>query len=374
MNSAAWPADDLEIAPPAAPDFGSRLLTALGATVDGIVVRTARFVVDRALMPGPGEVQALRNAARFYEQGFADDPRRFFAFLDGPQAVPQVTVGLPRRLGRDGERVALTFPTAYQPANPAHLAEHEALHENRLVHAELWRHRGGRARATVVAMHGFGMGYPPLDALALMAPSLFAAGLDVALLTLPLHGARAPRGGRFSGQLFANANVVRTNEAIAQAVHDLAALIAWLRAHGADRVGALGLSLGGYLAALSAALLPDLDFAIPLVAPVCFGDLAHRFMASSIRYRARPEAVIGRDEMRAAYRVHSPLAHPPRVPRERLLIVAGRGDRVVPPEHTHWLADHWGHPRTTWFSGSHIAPFGRPGMGTEIRRFIHDVL
>jgi hypothetical protein len=97
-------------------------------------------------------------------------------------------------------------------------------------------------------------------------------------------------------------------------------------------------------------------------------------MASSGHFRARPEAVLDRDELRAAYRVHSPLAHPVRVPRERLLIVAGRGDRVVPAEHTQWLAEHWGQPQTTWFSGSHMAPFGRPGMRADIRRFLHDVL
>jgi dipeptidyl aminopeptidase/acylaminoacyl peptidase len=207
-----------------------------------------------------------------------------------------------------------------------------------------------------------------------MAPAFFASGLDVALLTLPLHGKRGPRTSRFSGQLFASPDVARLNEAMGQAAHDVLAFVAWLRSRGTPPVGVMGLSLGGYVAALLAGLVSDLAFVVPVVAPVCFGDLAHRFMAASGRYRGRAADVPDRDELRAAYRVHSPLAHAPRVPRERLLIVAGRGDRVVPAEHTHWLASHWSHPRLTWFSGSHMAPFGRPGMRADIRRFIHDVL
>jgi hypothetical protein len=76
----------------------------------------------------------------------------------------------------------------------------------------------------------------------------------------------------------------------------------------------MGLSLGGYVAALAATLMDDLAFAIPIVAPACFGDLAHRFMAASRLYRGRERKALSRDEFRAAYRVHSPLA-PPRASR-----------------------------------------------------------
>jgi hypothetical protein len=60
------------------------------------------------------------------------------------------------------------------------------------------------------------MGWPRLDAAALMAPALFAAGLDIVLFTLPLHGRRTPRDSRFSGQLFANPDVTEINEAMGQ--------------------------------------------------------------------------------------------------------------------------------------------------------------
>jgi pimeloyl-ACP methyl ester carboxylesterase len=361
----------LEVGPPAAPDLGGRLLTAVAATIDGLAVRAARLLVDRALMPTPGEVQALRASARFYVGApFGDDPRRFFEFLDRTCPVPDVTIVPRRPLAGNAERLAVTFPSAYRPANPAYAAEHDAFPENRVAHAELWRHRDKRPRATVIGLHGFGMGHPAVDAVVLMAPALFAAGLDVALLTLPLHGARAPRSTRFSGQLFANPNVPRINESIAQAVHDVAALCAWLRAGDGGPVGIIGLSLGGYVAALAAALMDDLAFAIPIVAPACFGDLAHRFMAASTLYRDSEGAALSREEFRAVYRVHSPLAHGPRLPGERVLIVAARGDRVVPAEHAIWLWAHWGGPQLAWFTGSHLVPFGRAHVQREILRFL----
>ena len=48
------------------------------------------------------------------------------------------------------------------------------------------------------------------------------------------------------------------------------------------------------------------------------------------------------------------------------MIVAGRGDRIVPPEHPHALWLHWGCPRIHWYSGSHLAPFGRGRIVAEI--------
>jgi esterase/lipase len=135
-------------------------------------------------------------------------------------------------------------------------------------------------------------------------------------------------------------------------------------------VGVVGLSLGGYLAALAASLLGDLAFVVPVIAPVCFGDLAYRFMATSRLYRGAGAAVMGRDEFRAMYRIHSPLAHGPRLARERLLILAACGDRVVPAEHAQWLWSHWNEPQLTWLTGSHLVPFGRGHMLAEIVRFV----
>jgi alpha/beta hydrolase family protein len=333
--------------------WGDWLLTSLGSTLDGTMLQAMRVVVDAVMMPRPEDLPALRASAEPFLSGpLWEEPRRFFAFVDAPLA-PLLVTGRRRRALSGGTVVTREFTTAYQPFEASAKAG-DAQHDQLLV--EHWTH-AHRPSATVVALHGFSMGYPRMDAFALFAAQCFRAGFDVALVTLPFHGPRTPADARFSGERFAVPHVARLNEAVRQAIYEIHMLVGWLRAQTAAPVGLLGLSLGGYLAALMAGLTADLDFVIPMVPPVCMGDLAWRFTAQS-RHRA-DTAALSRDEMRAAYRVHSPLTYPRQVERERILVIAGRGDRIVPPEHPHTLWRHWDEPAIHWFSGSHLAPFRR---------------
>lgn len=215
-------------------------------------------------------------------------------------------------------------------------------------------HRPGPPRATVIALHGFTMGRPWIDAHALMASRWFDLGLDVALLTLPYHGPRCPPHASYSGELFATWDVGQLNEAVRQAVQDIHLVKTWLARETGAPVGLLGLSLGGYLAALMAGLCDDLAFVVPLVPPICLGALPIRLIAAQGPDGAAPFSL---DEMRKAYRVHMPTTYPLAVAPERVLIIGARGDCVVPPEHAHALWQHWGRPAVHWFSGSHSALF-----------------
>ena len=358
-----------------APTRSIHWLTRFAAGIDSLALAAAGTLIDWTVMPRPLELDRLRGSADFYlRPEFQTRPRRFFSFLDEGLEVPEVSLSPKRsRAPRGCEQHLLVFKSAYEPAHPDHREAHAAQIENHMVRAELWQHPDGRAQGTLIALHGFGMGNPTFDARALMVSNLFALGLDVALFTLPFHGQRKPQDARFSGQLFASPSITDLNEAIGQAVHDLALLVRWLRSRSERPIGLLGLSLGGYVAALMASLMDELDFVVPMAAPVCFGDLAFRFMSSSRHYRRQPEALPDADELRDAYRIHSPLTHPPMVPRERLMIVAGRGDRVVPSEHATRLWHHWQQPRIHWFRGSHIAPFGRRRLLKAIGQFLREI-
>lgn len=346
-DSAALPAAVLP-----AEGWADRLWTGAAWALDSAVTEATRRVIDAAVAPRAAELPALRAAAAPYmAPPLRDEPQRFFAFLAAPaEAVEPRTVSHRARAG--GAIVGRRFATAYTPwaeeATPAGD-----------VHVEHWTHERRTPRATVLAVHGFAMGTPRLDAWALCAADWFARGLDVALLTLPYHGARTPAGARFSGQRFADPNPARLHEAVRRAVYEMHVVRAWLAATSGAPVGLLGLSLGGYLAALTAGLVDDLAFVVPMVPPACFGDLAWHFLGAG---RARRAAGYGHAELRAMFRLHSPLTHPLRSERRRALIVAGRGDRIVPPEHPHALWEHWGRPAIHWFSGSHLAPFGRAGI------------
>jgi pimeloyl-ACP methyl ester carboxylesterase len=334
--------------------LGDRVFTWLGSVLDATVLQAMRLVVDAALMPEPEDLPTLRaSIAGFTDGALWKEPRRYFSFVDEP-ITPRQVAGKHRRTIRGGTIVSREMVTDYQP----HLRDAPASASDRIL-IEHWMHGPGRPSATVVALHGFSMGYPRIDAFALFAAPLFQRGYDVALVTLPFHGARTPADARFSGERFAIPHVGRLNEAMRQAVYEIALVVHWMRECVDAPVGLLGLSLGGYLSALMAGLTADLAFVIPIVPPVCIGDLAWRFFSTSRRYRGDAVPAFTREELRAAYRVHSPLTYPRRVHKNRIMILAGRGDQIVPPDHPHTLWRHWGEPRISWYSGSHLAPFRR---------------
>jgi len=365
LETAVLPLDPLLPArlPPEA--WRDRLFTGIGTTLDGTVMRAMQLVVERALIPDPAHVDALRESAQpMLADDLQQDPRRFFEFLDDPPHTVRLTRRRRRRIA-GGSVQDCRVESDYEPLL---LGANEATPTP--IHVELWHHEGERPRGTVVALHGFTMGRPRVDAVMLMANQWYERGLDVALFTLPYHGARTPADARFSGEHFAAPDVARLSEAVREAVYEIRRVIYWRREETGAPVGLIGLSLGGYLASLMAGLCDDLDFVVPIVPPACIGDLAWGFFKSTQHYAEGGESTLSHDELRRAFRVHSPLAHPLRAPREGVMIVAGRGDRVVPPEHPAALHQHWGGPAIHWFSGSHLAPFGRAGVVRAIARHL----
>lgn len=337
--------------------WSARAFTWLGAAIDRGVRQAMQVVVDRTLLPDEGRLGAIRrSAAPFLDGAGAADPARFLEEIDLGGAEPRSSESYAGPLD-DGIRIERRI---HRDAADPMLVEH-------------WLHGPGRSRATVVLVHGFAMGNPRIDAIALQARDWFGAGLDVALLTLPGHGARSPTGARFSGETFATGDIAATNAMVRRSLEEILLLARMVRSETGAPVGILGQSLGGYLAALAAALDPDLAFVIPVVPPVCLGDLAWRFLQASRSRRSDAAPAFTEGELRGCFRAHSPLVHAPRVPRERLMVIGARGDRIVPPEHPQALWRHWGEPTVHWFSGSHLAPFGRRGVARDVLRHLRAV-
>ncbi|HZR82367.1 MAG TPA: alpha/beta hydrolase family protein [Candidatus Binatia bacterium] len=344
-------ADGLPAFPP--DRLSGRPLQWLGTAIDAALVRAMRIVVERLVMTDATQADLLRRSAEPFLAGeLRDDPSRFLAF-DRLPALPDSSPSVVRRRLAGGTAFARRLVLSDLPEDPI-LLDH-------------WVHDRGRPPATVLAIHGFTMGWPRFDSFALLAAEWFRLGLDVALITLPFHGARTPADARFSGDRFARPDVAGLNAAAARALHEILVAVRWLRRETGAPVGLLGLSLGGYLAATAASLDSELAFVVPIVPPACFGDLAWRFFPATRSSREAALTALTYEELRIAYRVHSPLTYQPRIARERLMIVAGRGDRIVPPEHPFALWRHWGEPAIHWFQGSHLAPFGRPGITAAVR-------
>jgi len=318
---------------------------------------------SRGRAPRDARRRLLDLGARY--RGGAD---RFFP--EPPPAEVTETPPGPRGARRIGgaRAIDLSFPSTYPTHLPEYRDEHARYAENLTAHAR-WYH-GGDRRPVVFCLHGWGGGAYWLEERAFVVPYLLRIGLDVMLFQLPFHGQRAPRQAPRSGALFPSAHVVRTNEAFGQAVWDLRALSAWLRVQGAPAVGVMGMSLGGYTTALWASVDPSLAFAVPMIPAVSMSALMWRHGKGSPQRRRAERMGIDQPLLDGVFEVHSPLARPVQLPRERLLVVAGRGDRITPPDQAEALWRHWGEPEIHWFAGGHLAQVGRGDAFRRVRALV----
>lgn len=358
--------------------FADRLQVELSAASD-VVLRTAgACLVGATAMPFGYRPAKLREAVAdrdFYgPMAESGDPTRFFQPPPKGVRVRTRRALLPRFRPSDGVCNDLSFESPYVPANAREREAYLRHRKNRIAHARHWRHSDG-PRPTIVAIHGFSADLYLINEWFFALPWLYRMGFDVCLFTLPFHGPRQTRYSVFSGHGFFAGGINRINEAFGQAVHDFRILLDHLeRALGVRDVGVMGVSLGGFTSALLAATEPRLRFAIPNVPVASVPDLVEEWepLGALVRAGLRAYGLSLRDA-RHMLAVSCPLSYRPVIERERLLVIGGVGDRLVPPKHSRLLWDHWGRCRIHWFPGSHLVHLDRGEYLRQIARFLRDI-
>jgi pimeloyl-ACP methyl ester carboxylesterase len=328
---------------------------------------------DYGLRTGLASLLTATSARAVLVDGWRDERRRLEWYAeyadtaDTTEVFPrpdrvEVKVREGRSPGIDAGRVELlSFDSGYVALNPRMRREYARHVNNQTARAQHWRHDDG-PRPTLCVIHGFGASPAWLNTAFFSLKEFYAAGWDIVLFTLPFHGSRRSEHMPFNGlELFAYGMAV-FSEAILHAIHDLRALLDHLQAQGVPRFGVTGLSLGGYMTALAAAVEERLDFAIPNAAVTWLPPLLDSwFPANVVGAALRKVSGVSKELLERALAIHSPLSYRPVLPRERLMIVAGLGDRLAPPDQSLLLWEHWGHPELHWFPGSHVLHFGRDG-------------
>jgi pimeloyl-ACP methyl ester carboxylesterase len=256
-----------------------------------------------------------------------------------------------------GEVCDVRWPSGYRPLREHYRARVAAERENETCHARWFRHHAGRESAPViVCIHGWGAGRFAVEERAYSAEWLYGLGLDVVLMTLPFH---ARRGRALSPPAFPSPDPFITNEAFAQAIHDLRTLVRALRSRGAPHVGVSGMSLGGCTTALLSTVEPGLDFAVPIIPVASIGDMMWR-VGEGTPARTQAEALgLTRDRFVGAFAATCPLDRRGLVDRQRVLVIAGARDKVVPEDHPSLLCDHLSSRPLATFPGSHLLQHGR---------------
>jgi pimeloyl-ACP methyl ester carboxylesterase len=262
-----------------------------------------------------------------------------------------------RSLGPAGGVFDLSWQSPFAPLDSEVAERYQAAPENRVAVARHFRSpsaTSGGLRPVAILVHGYMAGTFAVEERIWPIARLTAVGFDVVLFTLPFHGLRARPGSGAVPQI--PGQDPRLNiEGFRQAALDLRSLIGFLLERGHPRVGAIGMSLGGYSVALAATLEPRLDFVVPVIPLSSLADFAREQGSLS---PIPEEAALQHALLESIYHCVSPVARPSLIAPERCLVVAAKADRVTPAAHARRLAVHLRAPLQAFYGG-HLLQLGR---------------
>lgn len=169
-------------------------------------------------------------------------------FLNGPDFIPAESQPAQLDFGPNASGGRFRFPTP----RPCEFAENNVVHGRLYRCADAWQ-----KRPVIVSLHGGGDFPGHQLGFHLFARRCQRAGFNAATLELPYHFQRRPRGhGRLSilGQYtpLISRDYLQMAKTYAQAVAEIRSLSGWLLAEGCPAVALVGVSLGAYLAGMTA--------------------------------------------------------------------------------------------------------------------------
>jgi len=341
-----------------------RILDSLGSFVD-VLFNTASRLADH-LRPGRTITrEAYEQQIDYYiDNGYMDNPESFFTFL---AKAPAYEV-LERKPYYDGEYQLISYQTGYTTKNPLIREYYDSFSVNKTGYLVRWTH-GDNNRKTVICHHGYMLGEPRQAKKMFSIKNLYAKGLDVVLFIAPFHWKRQPGPFRQKGIYIQPDDVVMTCEAVGQTIYDLYGSFLIISELGLPEIGLIGASLGGHTAALFVSLTTIASFAAMMVPAIKFTDPMnpdHARLPFPIDDQLRKK-------MWCVWELHSPFHFSPKLPPEKLLVVASRGDLLCPFEYARLLCEKWTIKNRCFLTGGHWLIFNRSERGRAWYNFLADM-
>ena len=244
--------------------------------------------------------------------------------------------------------------------------------ENNVVHAEYFAPLGfGPKRPGVIVLHILGADFPLSR---YMAARLADRGVAALFVKLPYYGERRPEGEGQRARRFLSADIERSVNAMRQAVCDVRRAAIWLAGRpdvDRGRIGVAGISLGGIVSSLVAAVDPAIREGAFLLAG---GDLASILweMPEGAAYRQKwIESGRNKQDLKTLTDPFDPLTYAEGLKGKRLMMIAGKVDEVVPPAATLLLWEAAGRPAIHWCDCGHYSAVGYllPGIRQTVEFF-----
>lgn len=343
----------------AAADVSARLMTG----VDEFFTRRA-LVAPRSEAYDPD--QRIAEARTFVDSLGAE----FAPSADKDAFFPELTrEGWSSRVVRSlsgGSVVDLRAASEHRVLFESEARAFDEMTRTRSARARHFRHQT-RGRPAVIFIHGFMAGDLLVEELEWPTHKFYGAGLDVVLAVLPGHGPRKV-GRPWDAPEWPAKTPTFTIEGYRLAIGELRGLVTHLLADGASDVAVVGMSLGGYTAALLSTIDPRLSLVAPFIPLASTADFLrdnHQLSGSAAQVSKQHDLF---EQMFASV---SPLSRPCLAPIEGRLVFGGAHDRVTPLAHADRIADHFG-ISTTVFPGAHILQYGRSQAWRAILRNLRD--
>ena len=249
------------------------------------------------------------------------------------------------------EEVPITMPeVCFTTKNAFHFPSliETSCPQNNTVHGRLYRcGENWRHRPAVILVHGWDYELAYRFQFPYLARRLCKLGVNTAMLELPYHCHRRPRGNGVVKNFISN-DLECVFQAIQQSIADIRALAHWLYGQGCPDVGLWGISLGAWLSGLVACADDKIGFAV-LLTPVGKIVRAVKELAfcepirEGLQYRNISLARLNLTE------------HRPRMRPERILIVESLHDLFSPVETVEEFWHAWGRPEIMRLDHGHIS-------------------
>ena len=205
----------------------------------------------------------------------------------------------------------------------------------------------------------------------LSAPLARQTDIGALILQNPFYGERRPEG-----QPGTKLRTVTDQFAMNLAtIEEARSLLRWLREDGYERIGLTGYSMGGYMAAMVAQLVPYRIAVVPcaagdtVVPPIIHSPLSNlydwRTLAAQLPPDDSPKALMTRIMRRFAISKHGQLDHP-----ETAIVMGSIRDEFIPPSEVMKLHKHWEGSELRWMDAGHTT--GWALHGAEMRDAVRD--
>jgi hypothetical protein len=177
------------------------------------------------------------------------------------------------------------------------------------------------------------------------ARKLNACGWNAIFIHLPYHYARRPRGF-WTGELAVTPDLIRNVEGMRQCVIELRALCKWLRDQGSEEIGGWGMSYGGWVMSILAAVERGMSCMI-LVEPMINVE-SGTWSSPASRVIQRKLRAVGVDveDARPHFRLCCPRYMDLKCVSENVLLLSGEYDVMTPAKeirdlHLLWKGSHY---------------------------------